>query len=144
MVEAAHVEEDSILVEIVTAIRHSFVYGIGSFLGKVFVLLLLPLYTHYLSPRDYGVFEVLELSMSLLGMFLGMGVTAALLRGSTALPLKRKRKNARWSGRSFCSPSCRIGGGASGDDSCGPAGYRHACSAWACRPSICSCRSSAF
>ena len=76
----ATLEEDSITGEIATAVKHSFVYGIGSILGKAFAFLLLPLYTHYLSPRDYGVFEVLELSMSLLGMFLNMGITAALLR----------------------------------------------------------------
>jgi O-antigen/teichoic acid export membrane protein len=76
----ATLEEDSITGEIATAVKHSFVYGISSILGKTFAFLLLPLYTHYLSPRDYGVFEVLELSMSLLGMFLNMGITAALLR----------------------------------------------------------------
>jgi O-antigen/teichoic acid export membrane protein len=85
-------EEDSIS-EITTAVRHSFVYGIGSILGKAVGFFLLPLYTHYLSPRDYGVFEVLELSMSLLGMFLSMGITAALLRFyGTAETEEQKRK----------------------------------------------------
>ena len=72
--------QDSITGEIATALKHSFIYGIGSILGKAFAFLLLPLYTHYLSPRDYGVFEVLELSISLLSMFLSMGISAALLR----------------------------------------------------------------
>jgi O-antigen/teichoic acid export membrane protein len=76
----ATMEEDSIAAEVATAVRHSFAYGIGSILTKVAGFLLLPMYTHYLSPRDYGVFEVLELSMSLLNMFLNMGVTAAILR----------------------------------------------------------------
>src|SRR5438128_6719611 len=73
-------KRDSVAGEIATALKHSFVYGIGGFLLKGISFFLLPLYTHYLSPRDYGVFEVLELSMSLLGMFLNMGITAALLR----------------------------------------------------------------
>jgi len=73
-------EHDPITGEIATALKHSFVYGVGSFLVKSISFFLLPLYTHYLTPRDYGVFEVLELSMSLLGMFLNFGITAALLR----------------------------------------------------------------
>ena len=73
-------EEDSIAGEIATALKHSFIYGMGGFLLKGIGFFLLPLYTHYLSPRDYGVFEILELSVSLLGMFLNMGITAALLR----------------------------------------------------------------
>jgi len=70
----------SVTSEIGTAARHSLVYGIGGILTKAVGFLLLPFFTHYLSPRDYGVLEILDLSMSLLGMFLNMGVTAALLR----------------------------------------------------------------
>ena len=55
-------------------------FGIGGVLVKGIGFVLLPLYTHYLSPRDYGLLEVLELGISLLAMFLNMGVTAALLR----------------------------------------------------------------
>lgn len=71
---------DSAMGEIATAAKHSFVYGFGSMLAKSVGFLLLPLYTHYLSPSDYGVFEVIELGMSLLGMFLSLGITAAILR----------------------------------------------------------------
>lgn len=72
--------QDQITGEIATAVKHSFIYGFGGFLVKGIGFFLLPLYTHFLSPRDYGIFEVLELSVSLLGMFLNMGITAALLR----------------------------------------------------------------
>lgn len=73
-------EPDLVTGEIATALKHSFIYGFGGFLVKGVSVFLLPLYTHFLSPRDYGLFEVLELSTSLLGMFLNMGITAALLR----------------------------------------------------------------
>jgi len=62
------------------AVRHSAVYGLGTVLAKGLGFLMLPLYTHYLSPRDYGVLEMLDLTMTLIGMFLNMGITAALLR----------------------------------------------------------------
>jgi O-antigen/teichoic acid export membrane protein len=73
-------DQDTITGEIATALKHSFIYGMGGFLLKGIGFFLLPLYTHYLRPRDYGVFEILELTVSLLGMLLNMGITAALLR----------------------------------------------------------------
>ena len=86
-------EPDSVAGEVGTAVKHSFIYGFGSFLVKAVGFFLLPLYTHSLTPRDYGVFEVLELSMSLLGMFLNFGITAALLKYyGTASSEAEKRK----------------------------------------------------
>ena len=40
-------------------VRHSAVYGLGSIVARVLGVLLLPLYTRYLSPRDYGLIETL-------------------------------------------------------------------------------------
>ena len=70
----------TVIQEIQTAVRHSFVYGFGSVLGRAIGFLMLPIFTRYLSPHDYGILEILSLSTSLLGMFLNMGMTAALLR----------------------------------------------------------------
>jgi len=70
----------SINQEIRTAVRHSAVYGLGNMMTRAIGFLMLPLYTHYLSPQDYGILEILDLSMSLVGMFLNMGIMAALLR----------------------------------------------------------------
>ena len=78
--------------EIGTAVKHSFIYGVGGVLVKMVGFLLLPFYTHYLSPGDYGVLEVLDISMSLLGMFLNMGITAALLRYYGAAQTEEERR----------------------------------------------------
>jgi O-antigen/teichoic acid export membrane protein len=69
-----------ILREIRTAIRHTAVYGLGSIIVKALGFLMLPFYTHYLTPADYGLLEILDLSMSLFGMMLDMGIASALLR----------------------------------------------------------------
>ena len=68
------------LTEIGTAVRHSAVYGLGSMLTKALSFALLPFFTHYLDPADYGLIEILDLSVSLLGMVLNMGIANALLR----------------------------------------------------------------
>jgi O-antigen/teichoic acid export membrane protein len=76
----AAVEQQIITGEIKTAVRHSAVYGLGGILVKVLAFFMLPFYTHYLTPVDYGTLEILDLSMSLLGMLLNMGIAAALMR----------------------------------------------------------------
>ena len=85
-------EQQAISTEIGTAVRHSFIYGMGGVLVRLLGFLLLPFFTHYLSPRDYGVLEILDTSMSLLGMFLNMGITAALLRYYGAAQTKEERR----------------------------------------------------
>lgn len=80
MATQATQQQQSVAKEIRTAVRHSAVYGFGAMLVKAIGFFMLPVYTHYLRPEDYGVLEILDLSMSLLGMVLNMGMTAALLR----------------------------------------------------------------
>ena len=85
-------ERQSVSTEIGAAVKHSFIYGMGGVLVKVLGFALLPFYTHYLSPRDYGVLELLDTSMSLLGMFLNMGLTAALLKYYGAAQTEEERR----------------------------------------------------
>lgn len=73
-------QQETVANEVGTAVRHSAVYGLGAISAKVLGFLMLPVYTRYLNPSDYGVLEILDLSMSLIGMFLNMGMTAAILR----------------------------------------------------------------
>lgn len=42
--------------------------------------LLIPLYTHYLSPKDYGILEMLDLTGNILSFFVAMGITNSILR----------------------------------------------------------------
>lgn len=94
--EAIHIQTPDRQVisgEVRTAVKHSFIYGMGGVLVKLLGFLLLPFYTHYLGPRDYGVLELLDTSMSLLGMFLNMGMMAALLRYYGAAQTDDERRN---------------------------------------------------
>jgi len=85
-------EPEAIAKEIGTAVRHTAMYGLGSIVIKALGFLMLPFYTHYLSPRDYGVLEILDLSMSLFGMILHMGIAPALLRAYAASRSAEERK----------------------------------------------------
>jgi O-antigen/teichoic acid export membrane protein len=78
--------------EIRAAVRHSAVYSLGNVLAKAIGFLLLPLYTHYLSPDDYGVLEILDLTMSLVGMFTNMGMAASVLRYYHNAPSEKEKR----------------------------------------------------
>ena len=69
-----------VVSEIRTAIRHMAVYGVGGILVKALGFLMLPFYTHHLSPAEYGTLEILDLSMSVFGLVLNMGLVPAFLR----------------------------------------------------------------
>jgi O-antigen/teichoic acid export membrane protein len=87
-------QKSSVVAEIGTAIRHSAVYGLGSVVTKAIGFLMIPFYTHYLVPVDYGVLEILDLSMSLIGMLLNMGMTTALLRCYSSAPTLGEKNKA--------------------------------------------------
>jgi O-antigen/teichoic acid export membrane protein len=92
MVESVQ-ERETILQEIQTAVRHMAVYGVGNLLVKALGFLMLPFYTHYLGPRDYGILEILDLSMTLFALVLNMGLVPAFLRcyAAAASPEEKRR-----------------------------------------------------
>lgn len=56
------------------------VYGLGDAAVRVAALLLLPLYTHYLSSSDYGVLVLVGLVGTVAGVLLEMGLRTALFK----------------------------------------------------------------
>lgn len=56
--------------------RQSVAYGLASMVGPGTGLLLLPLYTRYLSPADYGLIALLEIVALLLATVFSLGMTA--------------------------------------------------------------------
>jgi len=60
--------------------RHSLVYGIGGIVSRVVAIFLLPIYTGYLSPSDYGVVAVIIAAEAVAVIFLRAGVQNAFFR----------------------------------------------------------------
>ena len=60
--------------------RHSLIYGLGGLVSRIVAVLLLPLYTHYLTPADYGKIETLVALTTLLGIILRAGISSAFFR----------------------------------------------------------------
>lgn len=60
--------------------KHSAIYGLGGLVQRILAVLLLPLYTRYLSPSDYGKVETLIALTTVTGIVLRMGITSAFFR----------------------------------------------------------------
>lgn len=72
--------------------RHSLIYGGGALLGRLAGFLMLPVYTSYLSPSDYGVLELLGMTVDIIAMVAGAGLAGALFRFHAEAPdLEQKR-----------------------------------------------------
>jgi O-antigen/teichoic acid export membrane protein len=61
-------------------IRHWGVYCLGSVSGRLASFVLLPIYTRFLSPADYGIKALVMLAADFVGLFLGLGLAAAVTR----------------------------------------------------------------
>ncbi|CAN5540237.1 polysaccharide biosynthesis C-terminal domain-containing protein [soil metagenome] len=75
-----------------TIARHTAVYGAGIVAAKVVSLVMLPLYTHYLSPSNFGVLELLETTVDVIGMLAGMGLAASAFRHYPELKTEDERR----------------------------------------------------
>ena len=63
-----------------TMLRHSMIYGLGILMNRVISFLMIPVYTRYLIPAQYGILELLSLTTELIGMLLSMRISRAMYR----------------------------------------------------------------
>lgn len=60
-------------------LKHFFVYGLGVILMNVLPALMIPIYTHRVTPETYGVLELLNRSQDIILLILSFGLRSALL-----------------------------------------------------------------
>src|SRR5215210_6152987 len=61
-------------------LRHSALYGLGNLVARIVSVLLLPLYTRYLSPGDYGLIETLVALSAVLTALVAQAMKSAFFR----------------------------------------------------------------
>ncbi|HEX2189567.1 MAG TPA: oligosaccharide flippase family protein [Longimicrobiaceae bacterium] len=66
--------------QIKTMGRHTMVYGAGVVLGKLASFIMLPVYTRYLTPSDYGVLELLAMTIEVIGTVAGVGLASSVFK----------------------------------------------------------------
>lgn len=63
-------------------IKSVFVYGLGAIAGPIIGFFLIPIYTRFLTPSDYGILETLATTTSIIAIFLIFGMDNSLFRFS--------------------------------------------------------------
>ena len=61
-------------------VKHSIVYGLGNVLNRVVGFVMIPVYTRFLVPAEYGTLELLSLTTEILGMLISMRLAGAMYR----------------------------------------------------------------
>ncbi len=70
----------SLAGEIKRLAKHSAIYGLGGIVSRILAVLLLPLYTTYLTGADYGRVETLTALTAILVTLLRLGISSAFFR----------------------------------------------------------------
>lgn len=60
--------------------KHSTIYAISEVLKRAVSFIMIPVYTYYLTPADYGVLELLDLTLEITAMLIGLRLGAAIVR----------------------------------------------------------------
>jgi O-antigen/teichoic acid export membrane protein len=58
--------------------KHSMIYGLGATVSQIIGFFLLPVYTRYLTPSDYGILEIFTTTQGILSIIFVMGLGTSL------------------------------------------------------------------
>ena len=78
--------------KILEILKDSSIYGVSKILGQVVTFFLIPLYTSYLSPEDYGILSIVGVMSVSLGLFMNFGLDSATYRYA-AMAKNEEEKN---------------------------------------------------
>jgi len=81
--------------------KHSAIYGTGEILTRLASFLLIPIYTTYLRPADYGVIAMLDLAAGLLGTLIVAGIVTAVNRFHFETKSEKGGRQVWWTGITF-------------------------------------------
>lgn len=70
----------SVSGEVKLLARHGSIYGLANVMDRLVSFLMIPIYTRYLTPSDYGVLELIYMTSNLIAMVIGMRIENAVSR----------------------------------------------------------------
>jgi len=60
--------------------RHSSIYGLANVLDRIVSFIMIPVYTRFLTPADYGILELIYMTTSVISLVVGLGIEEAVSR----------------------------------------------------------------
>lgn len=79
-------------------LKHSIIFGMGALISKAVGFLMIPVYTHYLSPKDYGIIEILTLTSSVIVFALFLALSSSILRFYFSYDTEKEKKQVMSTG----------------------------------------------
>ncbi|MHA1381563.1 MAG: lipopolysaccharide biosynthesis protein [Candidatus Helarchaeota archaeon] len=73
--------------------KHTAIYSLGNLSNKIAGIVLLPLYTAFLTTADYGIFSIFEITLQILIAVLGLNLHTAMLRFCSSQKSENKIKS---------------------------------------------------
>ncbi|MEQ9409854.1 MAG: oligosaccharide flippase family protein [Fuerstiella sp.] len=89
-------------------LKHSSIYMVGQILTRMASVLLLPFYTHVLTPSDYGITAILDLTAALLSTFIAGGMVSAVTRHHFDGDDERHHDRVWWTGLTMVGTVCTV------------------------------------
>lgn len=80
------------LEELRRLLRNSGIYVVGIVISKALGFIMIPIYTRYLAPRDYGTLEILDLILYSTAIIAAMGINGAIFRFYSMYESERDKK----------------------------------------------------
>jgi O-antigen/teichoic acid export membrane protein len=68
------------MAELVKIIKYSGIYAAGTIINRAASFIMLPIYTRFLTPADYGTLELLNITADIFALIFGVGITSAIFR----------------------------------------------------------------
>lgn len=84
-------KKQSVGSEVKVLARHGSVYGLATLLQRMISFIMLPIYTRYLTPADYGTLELIYLTTTIIATVIGLRIEAAVSRFYFDFEEPRKR-----------------------------------------------------
>ena len=69
---------DSIKKETGLLLKHASIYGMAPVIGRMVSFFMIPLYTAFITPTEYGIMELVNVVISLLQTVIGMGIVSGI------------------------------------------------------------------
>jgi O-antigen/teichoic acid export membrane protein len=79
-------------------LKHASVYGIGQILSRFASFLMLPVYTYFLRPADYGIIAILDVASGVLFVCMHAGMASAVTRYHCEATNAREKAQVWWTG----------------------------------------------
>lgn len=71
--------------------KHTLVYTLGNFISRGLSFILLPFYSHYISPSDFGIYSVILSFVTILSTVVNLGLPSIFVKNLSYAKLKDER-----------------------------------------------------